>query len=62
VNEAIAFFEDQEMRNAAPASRPVVMTIEQAQQDDQKMLERERRRAQLEREAAIGPLVEPKAK
>jgi hypothetical protein len=59
-NEALAFFEDQEMRKAGPASRPAMITVEQAKEEDQKMIERERRRARLEREAAAGPLVEPK--
>ena len=56
LNQAIWRVEEAEMKRADPASRPVVMTPEQADRENERMKEREQRRARLEREAAGGPL------
>jgi hypothetical protein len=55
-SQALGIFEDEELKKAGPASRPAVIAQEQIAREDQKMIDREARRAKLEREALERPL------
>jgi hypothetical protein len=53
---ALGIFEDEELKKASPASRPAMIQQEQIEQENRKMIDREARRARLEREALELPL------
>jgi hypothetical protein len=55
-SQALGIFEDEELKKAGPASRPAVIQQEQIEQENRKMIDREARRARLEREALAQPL------